>query len=272
MRKRILGVDYGHHRTFTLYISDFVKNKYSGVEYIMKLQADRGSKGVYWMEDDSEVPFDGDRHGGFFTFGIQTEKSFAEVMQFFRKIGFPLNSKVPLFGYDGNKIEQAEDNFFGALERKVEGEEDIPHISKSVYQHGQADEARTYHQTPVLFGHLLNPNFLAEVNKAESIYLSMFNDGGGNWSGVNLIYEQGKRKDFFRGEIVYREVAYQDERLNQMLLSQILSVSPFQLNADERGLLEDLIMGIVKSKGFRPEQLGLFETMPGTPFTGNIKS
>jgi len=154
MSKRILGVDYGHNRTFTLNILDFVKSGNSGVEYQIILQTDRASKGVYWMEDDSEVPFDGDRHGGFFTLGVQTEKSFAEVMLFFRKIGFPLNSRVPLLGYDGNKIEQAEDNFLGALERKALGEEDIPHVSKSVYQESQSDEARTYHQTPVLFGHL----------------------------------------------------------------------------------------------------------------------
>ena len=270
MTRRILGIDYGAHRTFTTHISDFVKSGNSGIEYQIILQANRGSKGAYWMNDDSEIPFEGDKHGGFFTLGVQTEKSFTEVMKFFRKIGFPLTSRVVLFSYDGNLVKEAEDNFLGALERRAEHEEGVPHRVKSIYQHGKEDESKRYHQSPFLFGHLLNPDFLAEVDKAVTIYLRMFNADEGNWRGVNFIYEQSKRNDFFRGEILYREVAYQDERLNQMLLSQIVSTSPFQLNTGDRDLLEDTIKNIIKSKKFRPEQLDLFEREPGMPFTGNL--
>ena len=270
MAKRILGVDYGHDRTFTLDISDFVRNGSSGIEYGIKLQTTRNSNGHYWMDDDSEIPFSGDRSNLGFNLGVQTEKKFAEVMQFFQKIGFPLTSKVFMLSYDGNLVMEAKDNFLGALERKAKAEEGIPHVGKSIYHEGGEDEIINYHKLPALFGHLFNPDFLSDVDRAKSINLRLYNDGAGVWRGVNLGYTQNRTQDFFRGEILRREVAYQDIKLNLMLLSQVLSLSPFQLNSDERDLLENMINDILKTKGYRPEQLDLFEREPGTPFTGNL--
>src|SRR3989338_439453 len=219
-------------RTYSVFIKQDSKSSQTGnSRWKLVLNSYRFVKGEYMMCDGSMKPFEGHIEPMFFTLTVDTRLNFAEAVDLFKKLGFPLTAKITALMYDSNSVHQVPNNFLGRLERIAEGKGDIPYLVKTVAAAGKEDEARQYHDAPFLFGHL-NDKFLSEINSAESIL--MVGNGQIVERFVGLQYDQSKGEGTVR-----RRIIYADSMLNNSTLDIILSASPLELSVAERLMLEE---------------------------------
>ena len=242
----IFGINPEVSRHYSFYIEQNSDRSIPGGStidnYKVKVNIYRYVKGKYLFMDGSEKPFSEDEpQNMFFSLIVDTEKSFAETIEFYKKIGFPLTSQIFMLRYGRITIQNMGDGFLDRLEKIAEGSEGIPHAAKTVSDYGQEDASIKYHQSPFLFGHL-NPDFILEINNHPGrTFMRLHGEQGTEWENVALFYEQNTVKGVFDEEKRQRHIGCMDSKIVQPRFDQILSASPFKLNEKEQIMLESMI-------------------------------
>jgi len=182
----------------------------------------------------------------FYGLSLSTAMDFAQSIELFREMGLTDDAEISTLVYGDTDIRRIYDGTtFYKIVKLVQGESDIPHKAKKTIHLDKPDEETLYYENPIALGDL-DSELVADVNNDELyIFLRVDGEGGlGRGDGMGFTYTQTRKADELE-----REITYIDHRIVQPRFDQFLSAAMFELNPQEKSMLEDMINRGLKVQG-----------------------
>jgi hypothetical protein len=148
-------------------------------------------------------------------------------------------SEIKRLGYGKTIITNVRGDPMDRRLRKAKGEQPGEEQTRIVRNAGGEDEKITYRAGPLIFSELDEP-LVKAVCECTDQFIRIHGKGNG-LEDAAFFYLQGERKGHFEIIELKRTLAYMDDRIVEPRFSQFLAAAPFQLNPQERALLENYI-------------------------------
>ena len=164
-----------------------------------------------------------------FDLKLDTKLSFFQAMEFFRTLGFPLDSQIVSLAYGGNRLIKLEEYWLTPEAKRV--------ISKSSKLQLKADsmQLRTPRNFHDFFGNDLSERISEMPGDKWVMFLAPLDSG---WKGAWIQYADTTDETNGMNE---KSILYEDTQLNQTRFNNVLAATSVPLNVQEKKKLEDMI-------------------------------